>query len=194
MTMENAFTRLGTFRTERLCIRPIRPSDAEAVFSFKSDDQVTECYGQEPHRTIDETNVWLENRMKDYAKRESVFWVITLKNDDIAIGECCLWNFDPSFQCAEVGYELRSGYWNRGLMTEALTEVLAYGFQEMGLHRIEACPLATNSHSQDLLLKLGFKNEGRLRERHPFRGCYLDQMYLGLLAGDWKDHMTNELK
>jgi ribosomal-protein-alanine N-acetyltransferase len=190
MTLDGAFSHLATFNTDRLCVRQMRLSDAEAVFEFKSDHLVTDLYGQEPHRTIDESRAWLQRRVNDYALRDSIFWVITLKDDDTAIGECCLWNFDPGFKCAEIGYELHSNYWNKGLMGEALSEVLAYGFLEMGLHRIEASPFADNIQSQKLLLKLGFRLEGTLRERNFFHGRFLDQQYYGLLSEEWKDRTS----
>ena len=90
MTLDGAFTHLATFNTDRLCVRQMRLSDAEAVFAFKSDHRVTDLYGQEPHRTIDESRGWLQRRVNDYALRDSIFWVITFKGDDIAIGERCL--------------------------------------------------------------------------------------------------------
>ena len=186
MTLDRAFEHLATLSTGRLCLRQMRLEDAEAVFAFKSDPDVTLVYGQEPHGTIDETREWLRKRINDFEVRGSVFWVLTLKGDDTAIGECCFWNFDPVFQCAEIGYELGQEHWNKGLMTEALTEVLDYGFREMCLHRIEACPYAGNARSRKLLTTLGFKEEGRLRERHFFRGHFQDQLYYGLLRPEWK--------
>jgi ribosomal-protein-alanine N-acetyltransferase len=185
MTLDEAFTRLATLTSGRLCIRQMQIDDTEAVFAFKSDPEVTRQYGQEPHRTKDETGAWLQRRVSDYEDRDAIFWVITLKDDDAAIGECCFWNFDPGFHCAEIGYELDSKYWHRGLMTEALSEVLAYGFAEMGLHRIEANPLKINVGSRKLLLRLGFKEEGILRERHFFENRFEDQFYYGLLSTEW---------
>lgn len=192
MTLDGAFTHLATLSTDRLSLRQMKMDDAEAVFAFKSDPSVTVCYGQEPHRTIEESRAWLQRRMDDYAIRDSIFWVLTLKDDDEAIGECCLWNFDSSFQCAEIGYELHTKFWYKGLMAEALKAVLAYGFLEMGLHRIEASPLAGNIRSQNLLSKLGFRLEGTLRERHFFQGRFLDQMYFGLLKEEWSDRATSQ--
>ena len=109
---------------------------------------------------------------------------MTLRNDDTVIGECCLWNFGQGHRCAEIGYELRSAHWGQGFMAEALSAVIAYGFDNMGLHRIEACPLASNTASQGLLLRLGFRREGTLKERVPFRGRFEDQLYYGLLRDD----------
>jgi RimJ/RimL family protein N-acetyltransferase len=57
----------------------------------------------------------------------------------------------------------------------------------MGLHRIEACPLAFNTPSINLLRKLGFTYEGTLRQRHFFRGEYHDMLYFGLLAEEWRE-------
>ena len=185
MTLDGAFTHLATLTSDRLCIRKMRIDDAEAVFAFKSDPEVTRRYGQEPHRTKEETGEWLQRRVSDHEVRDAMFWVITLRDIDTAIGECCYWNFDPGFHCAEIGYELGSKYWHRGFMSEALSEVLSYGFGEMGLHRIEANPLAINAGSRKLLIGLGFKEEGILRERHLFEDRFEDQIYYGLLSTEW---------
>jgi [ribosomal protein S5]-alanine N-acetyltransferase len=187
MTLDGAFTHLATLTTNRLCLRQMRIDDTDAVFAFKSDPKVTSCYGQDPHRTKEESKAWLQQRITDIGCRDALFWVLTLKEEDVAIGECCFWNFDPDFKCAEIGYELNSGYWNRGLMTEALTAVLNFGFDEMEGHRIEANPLMTNEGSKRLLLKLGFQLEGTLRERQYFQGRFVDQMYFGLLEKEWMD-------
>ena len=70
-------------------------------------------------------------------------------------------------------------------MTEAISTILTYGFTELGLHRIEAIPLGGNTASKSLLLKLGFKYEGNLRQRHFFREHFEDQLYFGLLREEW---------
>jgi len=70
-------------------------------------------------------------------------------------------------------------------MAEVLPTVISYGFKELELNRIEANPLARNSRSNNVLLKLGFTDEGTLRQRIFFRGVYEDQMYFGLLRNEW---------
>jgi ribosomal-protein-alanine N-acetyltransferase len=60
-----------------------------------------------------------------------------------------------------------------------------YGFTKLGLHRIEANPLAGNTASRNLLLKLRFMYEGNLRQRVFFRDQFLDQNYFGLLKDEW---------
>lgn len=64
--------------------------------------------------------------------------------------------------------------------------VIRYGFSEMHLNRIEACPFSANAPSMRLLDRLGFRLEGNLRQRTFFREKYYDQLYFGLLKGEWE--------
>jgi ribosomal-protein-alanine N-acetyltransferase len=114
-----------------------------------------------------------------------MFWCITLKGEDTVIGSCGFWNFGAGFHCAEVGCELHRAYWRWGIMAEAISAILTYGFTKLGLHRIEANPSAGNTASRNLLLKLGFTHEGSLRQRIFFRDHFEDQDYFGLFEDDW---------
>jgi ribosomal-protein-alanine N-acetyltransferase len=76
--------------------------------------------------------------------------------------------------------------WRHGIMTEALGAVLAFGFLEMGLHRVEAVVDDANEPSKGLLRKLVFGHEGTLRQRFHFRDRYWDERYFGLLREEWR--------
>jgi ribosomal-protein-alanine N-acetyltransferase len=184
MDLDRAFTSPPTFTTKRLRVRPIELTDARALFEIRSNPKVREPYAQEP-ATWKKTQAWLRDRVADRKRRRSIYWVFTLRGSDMAIGSCCFWNFDPAFRTAEIGYELHPDHWRTGIMTEALPPIISFGFQEVGLNRMEGCPLAENAPSRRLLLRLGFKYEGKLRERIFFRGRNLDQVYYGLLREDW---------
>lgn len=186
MRIDTTFTNFPFLTTTRLRLRQVTLADADAVFAFKSDPQVTSAYGQEPKQSIEEMQAWLQQLIDGYDRREVLFWIITRKEEDRAIGVGGFWNFSPGFHCAEIGYELHPAHWGKGLMPEAVTAMLAYGFQEMGLHRVEANPLAGNDSSHRLLQKLGFRHEGTLRQRHFFRGQFIDQLYYGLLSEEWE--------
>jgi ribosomal-protein-alanine N-acetyltransferase len=186
MTIDSAFTHFPILTTPRLRLRQIRPDDAEALFAVKSDPEITARYGQEPHRSPADTLAWIQRILSGYPERDNLFWAMTLAGSDVAIGCCTLWNFDFPSRCAELGYELDRAYWRQGLMAEALSAVLACGFDELELNRVEACPLAVNEPSSSLLGKLGFSYEGNLRQRHAFRGQYFDQLYFGLLKEEWE--------
>lgn len=185
MTIDSAFTDFPSLTTERLHLRRIQPGDADGLYALKSDPDVTSRYGQEPHASPADTLAWIERTKGYYDRREALMWGLELKGREGLIGACPFWNFGPGFHSAEIGYELHPDHWGQGLMSEALTAIFTFGFDELGLHRIEACPYAGNIPSINLLRKLGFTYEGTLRQRHLFRGEYQDMLYFGLLADEW---------
>lgn len=185
MTIDAAFTHFPTLTTKRLLLRQIRPEDAEAFFAIFSDEQVMQFYGHEPHRSLDDTREWIRKTEERYARRESLRWGITLKGEDKIIGSCSFHHFRADFQCVETGYDLNRAYWRGGIMTEAMSAVLTYGFNELGLHRVEAIIDIANEPSRALLLKLGFTYEGNLRQRYYFCGHFEDEHYFGLLRDEW---------
>jgi ribosomal-protein-alanine N-acetyltransferase len=88
---------------------------------------------------------------------------------------------------AMLGYDLARPYWRRGLMTEAVTAVLRFGFEQMALNRVEALVMAGNVGSMTLLSRLGFSHEGELRSRALHRGEFRDVWQFGLLRSEWTD-------
>ena len=185
MSIDAAFTHFPSLTTERLHLRQIQSTDAEAFFAIKSDREVMDFYGDEPHQSLEDTRTLIQQLQDSYDRREALFWGITLKGEDTVIGSCAFVSFDPGFHYAETGYELNRAYWRQGIMAEAMPAILTYGFTELGLHRIEAALDPRNTPSENLLLKLGFTYEGTLRQRFFFRDQFLDARYFGLLKDEW---------
>lgn len=182
MSDKNVPSQFPILHSERVLLREIRDVDAEAIFAFKSDVEVTRHYGQEPHRTLADTHDWLRRLDESYRRGEDFAWLVTLNTDGSVAGLITLWNFDASRRCAELGYELAREYQHQGIMSEATAKVIEFGFATLGLHRIEANPLTENAASVALLRILGFKLEGILHERIYFRGAFYDQAYYALLS------------
>lgn len=70
----------------------------------------------------------------------------------------------PKHRRAEIGYELHPDHWHRGYATEAVSRIVAYGFDQLELARIGAVVFRENQASQTVLTKLGFQQEGILRD------------------------------
>ncbi len=185
MSIDAAFTHFPFLTTNRLRLRQIEQSDAEALFAILSDKEVTEFYGHEPHRSLDDTQKLIGQIHTRYARREAIRWGITLQSEDRLIGSCSFHHFDSVFHRAETGYELNRALWGKGIMAEAMPALLTYGFAELGLHRVEAIIDIVNERSKGLLLKLGFLYEGNLRQRYFFRDRFEDEYYFGLLKDEW---------
>jgi ribosomal-protein-alanine N-acetyltransferase len=187
MPLEAAFSSFPVLCTHRFHLRQIQPGDAEAFFQIKSDPEVTVSYGREPHRSLQDTQAWVQRIQDSYTHGEGIVWAITFKTRDFPVGSCTYWHLDPESHCAEIGYELNRTDWGQGIMSEVLPTVISYGFKELGLNRIEATPLPNNSRSSNVLVKLGFTHEGTLRQRVFFRDSYEDLMYFSLLRNEWTE-------
>jgi ribosomal-protein-alanine N-acetyltransferase len=186
MTIDAAFTRFPVLTTERLHLRQIQPQDAEALFAILSDEEAMRYYGHEPQRSLDETHALIQQIQERYERREAIRWGLTFKGEDRLIGTCSFHDFGPGCHRAATGYDLNRAYWRRGIMTEAMSAILTYGFSELGLHRVEAIIDIANEASRNLLLKLGFTYEGNLRQRYVMGDRFEDEYYFGLLRDEWR--------
>lgn len=87
-------------------------------------------------------------------------------------------------QSVSLGYWIGQAHARQGFMTEALEAVLAFCFDDLGLHRIEAACLPGNVASAGLLRKLGFRSEGHAREYLRINGRWQDHELFAMLRGD----------
>ena len=172
-------------RTPRLLLREVQLDDAEALLLVRSDPEAAGRFGAEPFRDREQAESWIRDYMQSREKGSALMWAMVERSSGTVIGECCLWNIDPQMHRAELGVELRPDRWHQGLAREALVEMIAFGFQTLGLHRIEADHLEGNLSSQRLLAGLGFRLEGTLRGRHKVDERAVDELRYGLLRSEW---------
>lgn len=87
----------------------------------------------------------------------------------------------PNYR-AEIGYLIAPAHWRKGLVSEALTAVITFAFEEMRLHSIEANINPQNEASRRLLLKHGFVKEAYFKEDYYFNGKFLDSEIYSLIS------------
>jgi RimJ/RimL family protein N-acetyltransferase len=92
---------------------------------------------------------------------------------------------DSQNKRAEIGYALGREHWGHGFMHEALVGLIGFAFGELKLHRLEADVDPRNMRSMRSLARLGFKQEGVLRERWHVNGEIQDTALCGLLCHEW---------
>lgn len=143
--------------TQRLSLRDLRTDDAAEIFQLRSDIAIAALTGRTPADSLDDAISFIHNIKKLVDENKSIYWAITFKNSCALIGAICLWNFDFQHETVELGYELLPQFQNKGLMTEAVSSILDYGFDTIGVKMITACPSDDNLRSIKLLEKAGFK-------------------------------------
>jgi RimJ/RimL family protein N-acetyltransferase len=97
---------------------------------------------------------------------------------------------DRPARSADVGYWLDAGFEGRGLVTRAVTAVLNHAFGPLGLHRVELRTIPTNERSRSVAQRLGFRQDGVMREAAPFPDGRRDEVVYGLLASEWHTAVT----
>jgi ribosomal-protein-serine acetyltransferase len=96
-----------------------------------------------------------------------------------------LFDIDPGFQSAEIGYWVDKGAEGRGLITRAARAMLKHAFEELKLHRVELRCAATNERSIAVAERLGFRLEGRLVKADRIGSEWVDFLIYGLLDEEW---------
>ena len=171
--------------TERLYLRRFTLDDTPFVQEHFSDPRVCEyLVDADPIGVYTEAVAlieWYLNPERDTANR----WMLVLKDSSTAIGTCGYHNWSRRNRSVEIGYDLSPGFWHQGYMNEALTRAIKYGFESMGLNRIQAFVHVRNEPSLRALSRLGFDKEGIIREKYLCRGQYHDHFCLSLLRREW---------
>ncbi|GAB5534208.1 MAG: GNAT family protein [Rubricoccaceae bacterium] len=176
---------LPTLDTPRLRLRHPRLSDADALFSVFSNADALRYWSHGPLVNIDAARAYLTDMEVGFQEERSFRWAIAEQETDQLIGTVTLLAWSKDNRRAEIGFVLHPAYHGRGLATEAIRTVLAFGFGPMDLHRVEADVDPANEGSLRLLERIGFQREGLLRQRWFTFGTWKDTVLLGLLAEDF---------
>lgn len=171
---------------ERVRLRRIERSDADALFAIYSDAEVSRYLSHPPWTERSQAQAWIERSLESQGHGGSLDLVIERKQDRAMIGRCTLFNCHEESRRAEVGYALHRAQWGSGYMHEALVGLIGVAFEELDLNRLEADIDPRNKGSRKSLERLGFRSEGVLRERWIVAGETSDTEMLGLLRREWK--------
>lgn len=154
--------------TERLILKPINESHVEDILKIRSNEVVNRFVQRNPPKTNYDALYFILTIKKRVQNNETFYFGITYKNQQNILGTICLYRFSEDRTEAEVGYELLPDYHRKGIMSEALSAVLNFGFNELNLQEIVAETSKFNENSNGLLLKHDFVfQEGRTDEGFP---------------------------
>ena len=171
-----------SLETSRLRIRPYRDADIAELLPLIGTREVAAT-------TLRIAHPYTEQDARDFfqlAKEPDKLWLaITLRADGRQIGGIGM-RIEPQHRHAELGYWLGVAYWGQGYATEAAREMLRYGFEELGLHRIFATHVKHNAASGRILKKIGMHYEGCQREHLLKWGEFVDSEMYGILRREWE--------
>lgn len=173
------------FQTERLRLRPIRLSDAAAMFAYAKMPDVGPKAGWNPHTSIEETKAIIRTMLKEDPTHSGVYAVTLL--DDVLIGTIDIHHIVKNFR-GEIGMVLDPRYHNQGLMEEAANIMVMVAFECFHLKRLEYRHFKDNHASERLRQKLLFQYEGLLRHGFMTQSKILKDTVIAAMTAEDYDY------
>lgn len=180
------FEQFPLLETKNLILREITDEDAEVIYRNYSDSDVMKYFGCELQNNISQAEEKIKRVKDDFNNGKGIRWAVCLKHDNKMIGSGGFWRILKEHLRAEIGYELSRTHWGKGIMKEALTAMINYGFEKMNLHSIEANLDPDNTGSVKLLEKLNFVREGYFKDSYYFKGEFTDTATYSLINDNRK--------
>lgn len=189
--MKNVFQDLPTIETERLILRKITEDDVESIFEYGSNEEVARYVTWDTHQTLDDTKAFVDFVLNQYALNKPAHWGIVHKSDGKFIGSIDFVSWKPQHRTAEIGYVLSRPYWGKGIITEAASRVIQFGFEEMDLVRIQAKCFTANRGSERVMEKVGMTYEGTIRKGIYLKGAHQDMKLYSILKEEYESQVHN---
>jgi ribosomal-protein-alanine N-acetyltransferase len=208
---QDPFERLLAFpvlETERLTLREVTADDAPWYLAHFSRPEIVQGQGYAPPADLEAARRELhEYFTRLFSRHAGLRWGLELRagagesggaadggsaeatgpEAGALIGSAGLYDWDEEVRSAEIGYDLDPAYWGRGLMAEALSAIFDFAFTQLDANRLQAIAIPGNSASRSLLERLGFTQEGVLREHgHDEHGGLVDDVMYSLLRREWR--------
>lgn len=186
---------LPTMTTSRLTLREMKLTDSSDMYEYAKRSEVTRFLLWREHPNEAYTKNILKRIRMHYRSNSYYDWAIIYngsENDDVTladyrghmIGTCGFASVDTENNVGELGYVLHPIFWGNSIIVEAAKRVIDYGFNELGLNRIEARYIIGNTASRRVMEKLGMKFEGTLRSSMLIKGMYRDIGICSILKTD----------
>lgn len=175
-------------KNDSVLLRPIRRSDISYFLRWFNDPEVIQYLTLYLPMTEMSEEKFIEELGTTRAKLDVLFVIEVIEDTSTKpIGNCGLHNINSKDREANFGIVIgEKEYWGRSYGTEAARLVINYGFQQLNLHRIYSSAVAFNERSIRFHKKVGFKEEGCMRQAIFKNGQYHDLLQFGLLRDEWK--------
>ncbi|WP_025028016.1 GNAT family N-acetyltransferase [Caldalkalibacillus mannanilyticus] len=185
MEIEEIYADLPIIETERLLLRKIKMEDAEDLYSYCSNEEVSKHVSWNTHRSLADSKGFIDFVLTQYEHNKVAPWAIEYKENGRLIGTIDFVWWQAQHKTAEIGYALSQDYWGKGLMSEAALEFVSFGFRKMDLVRIQARCFIENLGSARVMEKIGMTFEGIERKRMFTKGKHHDLKVYSILKEEF---------
>lgn len=181
-------THCGTqmIESKNLILRRFSYDDNRNMLNYwVSDPNIQSMYSEPIYTTKEEVKELLNNYITSYSQENYYRWAIIEKSTQICIGQIAFFLVDSKNHFGEIEYCIGSKFHRKGYASEAVKDILQYGFEKINFHKIQVCHKENNIASQGVIRKVGFKYEGTLRDYFYMNNNYVSRLYYSLLKSEW---------
>lgn len=181
---------IGMLANEYLYLRKMTVDDIPIYHKWRNDMEVMAYTSLNLDRyTYEETKAFVETDILDAS--HSKCYIIEEKRQQRPIGIISLVNMDSKNRNAELIIDIgEKSEWGKGIGTTAIQLILDYAFRELNHHRLSLKVFSLNSRAQHVYEKLGFIEEGRVRQCLFREGKWFDMIHMGLLHEEYMNGET----
>lgn len=152
---------MTVFETERLVVRRLRQDDLDDFAALTGAPEVARFMDDGQPLSRELTQQWIDVSLANYRERGWGCFGVTTKDADRLIGFAGFARPPARPGIVELIYAFAPEYWGRGFATEVAAALVAFGFEQCGMTRIEATVVPGNEASHRVLAKIGMVYEGR---------------------------------
>lgn len=179
--MNEILAKFARIEGARIVLRPVKMSDAEAMFAYTSKPDVVRFITLPVSESVEQTR----QGIADYFEVSPLGkYGLALKDSGEFMGTLDI-RVDAVNKSAELGYALNPEFQGHGYMSEAVDLLLDLGFKELGLERIFAMCAAQNTPSERVMIRAGMTYEGTLRKASFHKDMFLDMKYYSILREEY---------
>lgn len=178
----------STIETQHLILRKFAFSDSDAMLkNWVADEKIQSLYSESVYSTQEAVHELLEKYIGSYEREDYYRWAIIDKDTNECIGQIAYWLVDNKNHFAEIEYCIGSAFQCRGYATEATKAVIAFGFEQIHLHKVQICTKTINQPSKRVIEKCGFTYEGTLRDYFYMNDTYIGRLYFSMLRSEYEN-------
>ncbi len=143
-------------KAARLLLRPLQDEDAEQIRRLRTHPEVNKYIGRPNEFSLQECFAFIKKIRQANAEGRSFYWAICPQPENKLVGTICVWNFSEDKKEAEIGFEILPEWQGKGLVSEAVREVIDHCFSNSSLERLWGATSPENLASIRVLEKFGF--------------------------------------
>lgn len=177
--------------TEDLSFRLFTLDDAEEVFTLINNSRtyLREYLGWVDNTTeVNDSENWIKTTLQGMVETGGFPTTFAIIYGGEIAGTIGLQGINRANRSASIGYWLGEGFQGKGIMTKACSNLMDYGFNEFKLNRISIEAAFSNEKSRAIPERLGFQEEGHIRQAEWLYDHYVDHVVYGMLAEEWKNY------